>query len=692
MSGIRNENQTLPASTASVPGRVQLLPAEVIHRIAAGEVVDRPASLLKELVENSVDAGATQIQVTIVDGGLASIQVEDNGWGMSLEDLEQCVQRHATSKIQSAEDLEAILQLGFRGEALSAISSVAKLTIDTFREGSGAWTLAVLGGRREPPRPSSRRQGTRLLVEDLFFNVPARRKFLRRPSTEAQECADTLEALALSHPQVALGWVLASKHGEIETQVRLRAGTLAERFAELRGGNAGDATAEVASAQSGDLPPEEGVVRIEVALCKPPVSGRNARSVQLIVNGRPISEKRLPYVAREAFAGLIEVGRFPCMVASVTADPTKIDVNIHPQKKEIRWAQGSNVLSHVYRVTREALGLERASGRTPAQGVARSTELAPSPAILPAVAGPSPAAGSGERASPTFARSAPRVTDDIPLFQTSASNFNSSPNAFTKAAAGDAPEHNAHLHNTNSASESGVSNSARSAAFATYATAPAERPTFPPSVVPLAGLSAGPSPVFRFAELRVVGEVGASWIVCESPQGLVLIDQHAAHERLQFDRCMRKDNLIRSKPLFIPIELALPRALRDARKEVIHALEQAGFEVGDPLEGADPSVLEVIAVPEADRGIDWDDLAKEIFGEISEEGAVPERIVERVRVRVAASLACHGSVRRGQRLSNEEIQSLFTDLDQIDWGGLCPHGRPLWYVLPHDRIAGLFHR
>lgn len=669
----------------SGPREIRLLPSEVIHRIAAGEVVDKPASILKEFIENSVDAGAKTIRVTLVDGGLRSIQVEDDGQGFSKADLEASVQRHATSKISSLEDLEHITNLGFRGEALSAAASVARLTIDTFREGDGAWLLRVTGGVREKIRPASRRRGTLVTLEDLFFNVPARRKFLRKPGLEAQDCVDALESLALCHPEVAFSWAVVDEGGEVRAQKNLPHHTLEERFAALMGSDA-----ELASARAEN--PQPGIPLVEVVFYKPPASHNTMKSVRLSVNGRPILDKRLPYVLREAFTGLIEVGRFPCAFVKVQVDPAQVDVNIHPQKKEVRWATGTAPSSVAYRLVRQGLGLAGPQNHLSVNGATFRGGWGAY------AAGGTNAAESGPRGTSAFEEfpnaggtqataSAASSGSAAELAQLHASGD------FAAASAGgrlDAPNPRTEasplslFRGTESISSAGTS-------FANTSSPPTDARNF----FSAAGFAAAASPEltrppFRFSELKVIGESGASWVLCESPQGLILIDQHAAHERVNFEKQMKRLQAPRPKPLFIPIRFSLPLAARGSEKELRAGLETLGFECADP-DTIPAGECEIIAVPESERSLNWDDLLDKVLTRLADGGPL-EALLEDLRVKIAASLACHGSVRRGQRLSNDEIRALLEQLDEVSWGGLCPHGRPLWKLFTNDQIANLFHR
>lgn len=602
---------------------IRLLDPEVVSRIAAGEVVDRPASVLKELLDNSIDAGAKSIRVLVVEAGLKRLEVEDDGAGLTPEDLKVCTLRHATSKISGLDDLDAIGSLGFRGEALAAIASVSKLNIETYRDGSGSWTWQSLGSTQGELLPSSRTRGTRVRVEDLFFNVPARKKFLKSVSSEYSETRNILQAVAFSHPELSFEWHFINEKGELKEQARLPASSLVERLRALH-----ELEGEILYIDSAD--PAPGVRRVQAAFYKAPVSSRFQKDIQLSVNGRPVTDKRLPYSLREAYNGLIEVGQYPVGVISMDVDPSEIDVNIHPQKKEIRWPKEFNLASMAYGLLRPHFELSRQAPAPQSEPISFFDNIAPAarsgnPSLTTTRSWADPAATNW--APPAANSWVPPTTTARPV---------SSKSSFSK-----------------------------------------KEETLPP---------------FRFAELRTVGEVGAAWIVCESPQGFILIDQHAAHERVNFERILRSKQLLRSKPLLIPHVQALPPHFADSKTEVAGVLAELGFEVSEEsLSDTDSDTLELIAVPEADRSIAWDDLLEDIFSDV-QAGSQIAHWPEHLRVRLAASLSCHGSVRRGQRLTNDEIKALLASMDEVEWGGLCPHGRPVWLPLSHEWVEEQFHR
>lgn len=610
------------------PPAVRLLDPEIVSRIAAGEVVDRPASVLKELLDNSIDAGATHIRVLVIDAGLRKLEVEDNGAGMSPEDLKVCTLRHATSKIQKLDDLDAILSLGFRGEALAAVASVAKLKIETARGDSGAWIFESLGSTQGSLKPTTRSKGTKVTVEDLFFNVPARKKFLKNVSSEFSETRDVLWAVALAHPSIAFEWHFITDKGELKEQESLHPSSLAERLRALH-----KIEGEILVTDGKDT--MEGILRAEAAFYKAPVASRFQKSIHLTVNGRPIQDKRLPYSLREAYSGLIEVGQYPVGVLHLEVDPSLIDVNIHPQKKEIRWPKEFNLSSFAYRLLRPHFEV-----RNLASFSTQSTS-----------------------------------TQEISFWETSLSS----------------PELPSISSTASRLAYENLSDTASSSASSLSSFSPAPKESIS---APIRARLAAPiesRPTFRFQELRVVGELGAAWIVCEAPTGMILIDQHAAHERVNFELILRSKTLLRSKALLIPYVQTLPPYLADQKEILIKTLEDLGFEVSQDSQDSSEDSLEFIAVPEADRYVPWDSILSQIFLEL-QSGQLIEHWPDHLKYKLAASLSCHGSVRRGQRLNHDQIKALLVSMDEIQWGGLCPHGRPVWLSLSHDWIEEQFHR
>jgi DNA mismatch repair protein MutL len=479
-------------------------------------------------------------------------------------------------------------------------------------------------------------------VEDLFFNVPARKKFLRSVSAEYSETRSILQAVALTHPELAFEWHFINEKGELKEQLQLKPSSLVERLQQIQ-----RIEGEVLYVDQAD--PAPGVSRVQAAFYKAPVSSRFQKDIQLAVNGRPVSDKRLPYSMREAFNGLIEVGQYPVGVLALDVDPSQIDVNIHPQKKEIRWPKEFNLASMAYGLLRPHFEVKREVSQAPqADTLCFFDSTAP------------------------FARAATLFSDSL----APSTSWSERP---TLSSVGGESQTSAPAR-----SESPyVSHEVSTPAFASTFTQRSTSPALGKEEL---------RPFFRFAELRVVGEAGAAWIICESPQGLVLIDQHAAHERVNFERILKSKVLLRSKPLLIPYVQALPPHFAESKAAVAGVLTELGFEISDEsLEDKESDTLEFIAVPEADRTIAWDDLLQSIFKDF-QDGSQISHWPEHLRLRLAASLSCHGSVRRGQRLGHEQIRALLLSMDEVEWGGLCPHGRPVWLPLSHDWIEEQFHR
>jgi DNA mismatch repair protein MutL len=575
--------------------KIKVLSAELIHRIAAGEVIESPAAAMKELIENSVDAGASKISVLIVEGGLKLIEIRDNGAGMSRADLENCCQRHATSKIQDLNDLDNIHSLGFRGEALAALSAVSNLEIlSRERNASEAWILKRHGANFDT-QPTSLNEGTILRVQDLFFNTPARKKFLKSTASEASNCVRIFKELAVAHPHLELSLHILDESGEVEEDFSFPKQSREQRLASVL-----QKPSEYFFSISHTSPLVRGLKSLDLMFMRPPHVGRNSRDIFFNVNGRPVEDKRLAYVLREAFAGLIETGSFPRGLVALEVESSEVDVNVHPQKKEVRWSKEFPLHSIIFEECKRAL----------------QQIIKPVTVISAAV-------------------------DSAPVSE----------------------DHEILLNNFYSV---GVPSPKADSVDRTLV------PT-PPSV--------------KFSKLRVVGEVGAAWLVCESEGGIVLIDQHAAHERVSFDKILKGRDVFSATPLLLPLKIDLPLAMKGQEEKILNLLEDWSFEgkVADDLK------LEFFAVPKSPRKISWNDVFDEIFERIDQKQSV-DSLREKLRVWISSSLACHGSVRRGQRLTNSEISGLLQSMDNVDWKEFCPHGRPTWIELSHARLEEEFHR
>lgn len=596
--------------------KIRLLSPELVHRIAAGEVVENPASAMKELVENSIDAGATKVAVLIVDGGLKLIEVKDNGGGMSRADLEACCQRHATSKIREVEDLDHIFSLGFRGEALAALSSVSHLEIlSREKDEKEAWILKRQGAEFET-QPVSHNEGTAVRVQDLFFNTPARKKFLKSSSSESSRCVKTFKDLAVSHYNIELSLHVLSANGELEEDLFFPAQDRLGRMAAIL------SKEKEYFFTSSDENLVAGLKKIEVLFLKAPHFARNSKDIYFVVNGRPVEDKRLAYVLREAFGGLIEMGAFPRGGVFLEVDATEVDVNVHPQKKELRWSKEFPLYSLIYEQVKRGL-----------QAVLPKAHSSGSPASMDENTDKSPSLLGDFYSLPLQGGA-----ENLSLDRAFASSTN---------------------HNSATSTQEW----------------PPSSPTAPATTQ------------IKFSSLRVVGEVGAAWLLCESDKGVVVIDQHAAHERVRFDEFIKGQELFSAVPLLVPLKVELPLSLKGQEEAFVTLMEDWSFEGRVVAERH----VEFFAIPKSARKVEWGETFDEIFDRMDQKLSI-ESLRQSLRVWIASSLACHGSVRRGQRLTNDEITELLKSMDEVDWKEFCPHGRPTWILLSHNRLEEEFHR
>ncbi|MGI5863154.1 MAG: DNA mismatch repair endonuclease MutL [Myxococcales bacterium] len=583
-------------------GKVHLLSENLVNQIAAGEVVERPASVVKELCENSLDAGATSIRVELLEGGIRQILVEDDGCGMSPEDARACLERHATSKLADAEGLKRIGTLGFRGEALPAIASVSRFTLTTREPGSDVGTRVVVdGGRLVSVEDVGAPAGTRILVEDLFFNTPARRKFLKRPGTESAHASEALLRLALARPDVAFALWSGGREsfslpaGQKDPRERIAAALGSEVFEHLVPVDYG-----------------RGEVRVAGQIASPDYTLATSRGLYTFVNGRYVRDRGLNAVIQRAFADVTMPGRQPAAVLFLEVPLEEVDVNVHPQKLEVRFADSQRVFGVVYRAVQEALRTSPWLQRRDAERSAAEESppyLSPAPAPLPFSPRPGlgPAFFSGPAAAPAASESA----------------------------------------------ESG---------WSVVEGAP------PPEVAP------DRPPKGFFASLRVIGQFAATYLVCEAPgPKLVIIDQHAAHERLKFHQLREAYRARRpaGQPFLFPAAVELPLAEARVLADHLDEVRAIGFEA-EPFGGTSFALK---AVPAPLLGCDYRRLLTDLAGELMQ--VERGRAFEQAMDEVLATMACHAAVRAHQALSAEESRALLDALDAIDFNTRCPHGRPV---------------
>ena len=600
---------------------LRLLPETLVNRIAAGEVVERPASAVKELVENALDAGAGQVEVVLRDGGRSLIAVTDDGCGMGPEELALAVERHATSKLPD-DDLVRIASLGFRGEALPSIGAVSRMTVTSRPAGADqAWRLTIEGGRKAAPEPAAQGPGTRVEVRDLFFATPARLKFLKTPRTEYGHAEDVVARLAMAFPQVGVSLSDGSR-----TTLRLTAATgdlFDARLARL-GAILGKDFAENALAIAAE---REGL-KLSGHIGLPTLNRANARHQYLFVNGRPVRDKLLHGAVRGAYRDFLAHDRHPLLALFLELPPEAVDVNVHPMKAEVRFRDPGLVRGLIVGACRHALSEagHRAS-TTVAQAALGALRAAEAPA--------------GPNANGAYAYRPPTTV---------------LPRGLAEAGA------------------------AYHAPLPELAQPPGARGAEP------AAEAAEAAPDYPLGAARA--QLHATYIVAQTGDGIVIVDQHAAHERLVYERMKRElaEKGVARQILLIPevVELGEDPAAR----LLARAPELA--EIGLVLEAFGPGAVVVREVPALLGQPDVQRLVADLADELAELDqafTVKEKLEE-----VCGTLACHGSVRAGRRLNTEEMNALLRQMEATPHSGQCNHGRPTYVELKLDDIERLFGR
>ncbi len=633
---------------------IHILPEQVASQIAAGEVVERPASAVKELIENSLDAGARSVSVEISGGGRGLIAVADDGCGMSRADAILCLRRHATSKIRDAADLDAIRTLGFRGEALASIASVSRLELKTRRpEDLTGVHLSVVGGALEAERECAMAAGTRIEVRELFFNTPARLKFLKAPPTEQSAVAEAVQRLALGNFGIAF-----TLHADGRPILELtRARGALERIRQLFGPKLAERMLPFSL--------ERDAMRISGLATVSQDSFPTARMLFTFVNRRSVRDRLLARAIAQAYATLLPRGRYPAVALVLEVRPDEVDVNVHPMKTEVRFRRSSAVFEAVYHALRDRLANQ--SG-------------APGPVAAAAAA----AAGPGDDAAGQ-AGGPPRPGRPACLPDTDASR----PLRLVLEAAPAAarPEQTA------------LAMGYSRAEFASGLAAPAAEETVEVVDVPSSAnparlnppapalVKAGPIiPVY--SRLRIIGQVFAGYIALEGDDGLILVDQHAAHERVTFEklRAELRNGGIRVQPRLVPEPLELDSARAAQIQAAVPQLRALGFEV-EPFGPATMLLKGAPAVFGAEAGVK---LLADMIDSMGESGF--ELRGEQAFDDCLKQLACHGSVRVGRVLEEREIRELLAQLDRTQFKTNCPHGRPVHIQFGRGQIERMFRR
>lgn len=590
---------------------IRELPDELVSQIAAGEVVERPASVVRELVDNALDAGAGEIAVRLMAGGIRSILVEDDGGGIPAAELPLALRRHATSKITSLTDLESVATMGFRGEALAAIASVADLSIAS-RTADAAFAQR-LDARSGELAPAARAVGTSVEVRELFFATPARRKFLKSESTELAHCIEAVRRHALTRPDVGFSvW----HEGKLVQQWRRAAP--AQRLADVL-------TADFVGA-SRELALDLGVLRIHGRAGLPEAARARADQQYVYVNGRFVRDRLIAHGVRSAYEDVLHGARQPAYVLFIEIAPDRVDVNVHPTKIEVRFRDAREVHQAVRRAVEAALGASRAAeagGAEPPQAVA---------AALPGA--------SGWRPTPPQQAS-------LGLQQAALLYAQEPPPAWTAAAT--------------TATTGGAA----------------------PAAIAWAGPSDDAWPLGR-----ALAQIGGVYVLAENAQGLVIVDMHAAHERIVYERLKAAlaGTGIETQPLLIPATFAAtPAEIATAEQQAAN-LRQLGLDLA-PLSA---NTLALRSRPAALAGGDVVELARSVLAELAQFDA--SSVIQRAQHEILSTMACHGAVRANRQLTLAEMNALLRDMETTERADQCNHGRPTWRQLTMKELDTLFWR
>lgn len=594
---------------------IRPLETALINQISAGEVIERPASVVKELVENSLDAGAQKIEIEIEAGGARLIRVRDDGCGIAADELPLAVAAHATSKIASFEELERVGSMGFRGEALASLASVSRFALTSRRCGDEhASRIEVEAGRPGAVTPAAHPPGSSIEARDLFHNVPARRKFLRAERTEYVHIDERVRSLALAYPEVEFRLAHNGKTTRLFKAVQ-SAEDAGRRVAEILG--------DEFLQQSLLLDQETAGLRLYGWLGLPTASRSQADRQYFFVNGRLVRDKTVSHAVRQAYADVLFHGRHPAYVLFLQLDPSRVDVNVHPAKQEVRFRDQQLVHQLVYRSLHEALSDTRAGSTVDGM-----------PAMAPVPTGLPPAAAGGGIGFPGASQSRFRLG----------------------VAEGPLDDYAAVL---------GAGN--------VQSVMPRALPDTDGDVPPLG---------YAVAQLKSI------YILAESARGMVLVDMHAAHERITYERFKndRAGNAVRSQMLLVPQQIAVSEHEALAAEE--HASELA--EWGLELNCHSPTGVTVRRIPALLDGANVEQLTRDVLAELAEHGS--SRRLEEYENELLSTMACHGSVRAGRRLTIPEMNALLREMETTERSGQCNHGRPTWVELDLAQLDKLFLR
>jgi DNA mismatch repair protein MutL len=632
---------------------IRVLPELLINQIAAGEVIERPAAALKELLENSLDAGATDITVQLDNGGIKLLRIRDNGHGIVRDELSLALMRHATSKIASLDDLQSVESMGFRGEALASMAAVAQLTLSSRTEqDTHGWMVEAIDGHISDPAPANQPPGTTIELRELYFNTPARRKFLKSEATEFAHCEEAFKRIALSRPDVGFSlqhngrtiWQLATPPRLLDTWLQDAA---LKRVAALLGAEFGNAA----------VPVSRSAANLTLhGLAALPAYSRGSRDAQyFFVNGRFVRDKVASHALRQAYQDILHHQRHPAFVLFLELPAEQVDVNVHPAKSEVRFREGQGIHQFIFHTLQQALAAPALSGaETPA------TIKAPIPT---------------QQRIPLAALNA---TYQVWEAQTGSGKWQSQDSGF-RIQDSATPRTN---------SEWGVeSGEAASGEWEVDSgqTAPAESSSLPAIQSPTTShypLSTDHPLGFALAQLSGV------YILAQNERGLIVVDMHAAHERIVYEKLKASmdHEAIATQPLLIPVCFqtdAHDVATVEAEQDALH---QLGFDI-KPLS---PTQLAIRAMPVLLKQAEAEAAARDILDELREYGG--SRMLTERRNELLASLACHGAVRANRILSIPEMNALLREMEQTERSGQCNHGRPTWFALSLNELDKMFMR
>ena len=614
--------------------RIKLLSPRLANQIAAGEVVERPSSVIKELLENSLDAGATRLDIDVEDGGIKLMRVRDNGSGIDQEDLPLALSRHATSKIYELDDLEAVATLGFRGEALASISSVARLALITSTNDNSLGWQVVAEGRdmQTEVSPAPHPRGTTVEVRDLFFNTPARRKFLRTEKTEYTHLEDVVKRLALSRFDVAFNLrhnnraIYAWRAGDSQLEQERRVAHVC-----------GPAFMENAV----HIEMERNGLRLWGWVALPTFSRSQADLQHFFVNGRCIRDKLVSHAVRQAYQDVLYHGRHPAFVLYLELDPATVDVNVHPTKHEVRFRDNRSVHDFIYSSLHRALAQvkpEDSLNKTTAGNTLLTQQT-------PAAQGLAAGEFQGqERISFAAASTAPVAPQAANYY--SPSSFSASP-----AAVREQMKVYGDLHQPAS---------------------------------PLPEVSDDDVPPLGYA----IAQLKGIYILAENAQGLIIVDMHAAHERITYERMKSAFSCggLQTQPMLVPESIAVSQKEADCAEQHADTFKSLGFE----LQRAGPETLLVRQIPVVLNRAKVEQLVRDVLADLIEHGT-SERIQHHIN-EILGTMACHASVRANRRLTIPEMNALLRDMEATERSGQCNHGRPTWLLQSLDELDKLFMR